>query len=73
MLGAFYGYILVIAFHPALLAIPVAPGASTTWGIPVGVGIIVLGFVLTGLYVYRANREFDTALEAIVRRLTADD
>jgi uncharacterized membrane protein (DUF485 family) len=28
-------------------------------GIPVGIGIIFLAFILTGIYVFVANREFD--------------
>jgi uncharacterized membrane protein (DUF485 family) len=59
MLAVYYGFILVIAFAPWLLAIPVAPGAVTTVGIPVGVMIILAAFVLTGIYVRRANSEFD--------------
>ena len=73
MLGAYFGFILVIAFAPALLAVPLGPRTVVTWGIPIGVGIIVLGFGLTGLYVHRANGEFDGTTAAIVRRVTASD
>lgn len=59
MLAIYYGFILVIAFVPSVLAIPVAPGAVTTVGIPVGILIILAAFVLTGIYVRRANSEFD--------------
>ncbi len=44
-----------------------------TWGIPVAVAIIVLGFALTGIYMWRANGEFDVAVSAIVKRLSAGD
>lgn len=73
MLVTYFGFILVIAFKPALLAMPLGPNTVITWGIPIGVGIIVLGFVLTGLYVQRANGEFDSTIEAIVSRVTAAD
>lgn len=59
MLGIYYGFILVIAFAPGILAIPLASGAVTTVGIPVGILIILSAFVLTGIYVRRANSEFD--------------
>lgn len=59
MLAIYYGFILVIAFAPAVLGTPMAPGAVTTIGIPVGILIIVAAFALTGLYVRRANAEFD--------------
>lgn len=71
MLGSYYTYILVIAFKPALLAVPLGIDTIINWGIAVAVGIIVLGFLLTGLYVWRANGEFDSAIEAIVERLSA--
>lgn len=66
MLAIYYGFILVIAFAPGLLGIPLWPGAATTVGIPVGVLIILAAFVLTGLYVRRANAEFDTLNEEIL-------
>jgi uncharacterized membrane protein (DUF485 family) len=59
MLVIYYGFILVIAFNKTLLGIPLAKGAVTTIGIPIGVFIILFAFVLTGVYVQRANREFD--------------
>ena len=59
MLAIYYGFILVVAFAPGLLGVPLAAGAVTTVGIPVGILIIVAAFVLTGLYVRRANSEFD--------------
>ena len=71
MLVSYFGFILVIAFAPGLLAVPLGSRTVVTWGIPIGVGIILLGFALTGLYVYRANGEFDGRIEAIVRRVTA--
>ncbi len=68
MLAIYYGFILVIAFAPAILGIPLAPGAATTIGIPIGVLIILAAFVLTGLYVRRANGEFDALNRQIVER-----
>ncbi|PTT88398.1 DUF485 domain-containing protein, partial [Pseudomonas sp. HMWF031] len=38
-----------------------------TWGIPIGVGLIVSAFVLTGIYVRRANGEFDDLNNAILK------
>ena len=54
----YFGFILLIAFVPALLAQPLG-GGTTTLGIPLGIGVIVAGIVLTGIYVRRANRRFD--------------
>lgn len=66
MLAIYYGFILIIAFAPAVLGTPLAPGAVTTIGIPVGVLIIIAAFVLTGIYVRRANSEFDALNQQIV-------
>lgn len=59
VLVIFYGFILVVAFAPGLLATPLSPGSTTTVGIPIGVGIITVFWLLTGYYVHRANKEFD--------------
>ncbi len=59
MLVVYYTYILLIAFSPATLGAKVSAGAMMTWGIPVGIAIIIFAFVMTGIYVKRANSEFD--------------
>jgi len=61
ILIAYFGYILLIAFDKSLLARPIGRGV-TSLGIPIGVGIILLSIALTGVYVRRANREFDALL-----------
>ncbi|AAQ60944.1 conserved hypothetical protein [Chromobacterium violaceum ATCC 12472] len=66
MLVIYYGYILVLAFAPSLLGKPLYQGATMTVGIPVGVCIILSAFVLTGIYVRRANQEFDPLTQQIV-------
>ena len=66
MLAIYYGFILIIAFAPSVLGTPIAPGAVTTIGIPIGVLIIVAAFVLTGIYVRRANSEFDALNRQII-------
>lgn len=59
MLVIYFGFVLVIAFDPSLLGTPLSEGSVTTVGIPVGVGVIISAFILTGIYVRRANSEFD--------------
>ena len=58
MLVVYYAFIMVIAFKPALLGIKMGMGVITI-GIPIGVAIIVIAFVLAGLYVNRANGVYD--------------
>lgn len=64
MLIAYFGYIALVAFDKAVLARPIGSGV-TSLGIPVGVGLILLGILLTGIYVRRANREFDPLVNAL--------
>jgi uncharacterized membrane protein (DUF485 family) len=58
MLVVYYAFILVIAFSPATFAQKIGEGVTTV-GMPVGMGVILLAFILTGIYTKRANGEFD--------------
>lgn len=66
MLIVYYSFIAIIAFSPATLGTPVSAGSVTTVGIYVGLGIIVLSFVLTGIYVNKANGEFDALNQEVL-------
>lgn len=66
MLVAYYAFILLIAFDPKILGIPLSNQGVTTWGIVVGLGLIFLSFALTGIYVQRANGEFDRITQEIL-------
>lgn len=65
MLLVFFGYILLIAFNKSFLARPIFEGATTSIGIPLGIGVILAGIILTGIYVRRANREFDPIVDSL--------
>ena len=65
MLVIYFGFIFVIAFAPKSLGTPIGSGV-TTIGIPLGLFVIVSAFVLTGIYVHRANTEFDAITREIV-------
>ena len=64
MLIVYYGYILLIAFKRDLLATRIGSGVMT-WGIPIGLFVIVFTVDITGIYVRRANGEFDALTERI--------
>ena len=64
MVAVFFGYILLIAFDKAFLARPVG-GGSTTIGIPIGLGVILVAILITGVYVRIANRRFDPVVRDI--------
>ncbi|KNC12969.1 membrane protein [Klebsiella sp. RIT-PI-d] len=69
MLIIYVGFILLIAFAPGWLGTPLYAGTSVTRGIPVGIGVIVISFILTGVYVWRANSEFDRLNAAVIREV----
>jgi uncharacterized membrane protein (DUF485 family) len=63
----YYGFIMIIAFDKPLLAMPLSSGMATTWGIPVGFGIILISVILTGIYVRRANVKYDAMTRKILK------
>ena len=69
MLVVYYGYIALIAFNKEFLAQPIGAGV-TTIGIPIGMGIIVFTIIITGIYVRRANDEFDRLTREILQEVS---
>ena len=69
----YFSFILVIAFAPEFFATPIVDGKVITWGIPVGLFVILLSFLLTGVYVRRANKEFDKLTSDIVDHVRKSD
>ena len=64
MLVVYYAFIMAIAFNPALLGTKIGAGVMTI-GIPIGIAIIIIAFILAGIYVRRANGEFDDLTQEI--------
>ena len=58
MLIIYFGFILLVAFGKGFLGTPIGSGVMT-FGIPVGLFVIISAFILTGIYVRKANGEFD--------------
>jgi len=72
MLVVYYAYILIIAFSKETFHQPVSEGSLMTVGVPVGVAIIIFSFVMTGIYVKRANSEFDELTNKIKDKVEGD-
>ena len=66
MMVVYYGYIALIAFNKPFLAQPIGTGV-TSLGVPIGMGVIVFTILITGIYVRRANSEFDELTAAILK------
>lgn len=69
MLFIYFGFVLLIAFNPTFLGMPLAQGNVMSIGIPLGLGVIISAFLLTGIYVWRANDEFDALTQKIKKDL----
>jgi uncharacterized membrane protein (DUF485 family) len=67
MLIIYFGFILLVAYAPKFLGTPLGTGV-TTIGIPIGLFVIVSAFVLTGIYVSKANSKYDALIRRIVER-----
>ena len=63
MVGIYFGFILLVAYRPALLGGLVSDGLSL--GIVLGALVILSAWVLTLVYVQWANRVYDPALAAL--------
>jgi uncharacterized membrane protein (DUF485 family) len=59
----YYGFILLIAVNKPFLARKI--GEYTTLGIPLGVAVIVIAWVLTAAYVLWANGAPDAAVKSL--------
>ena len=65
MLAIYFGFILLVAYAPKFLGTPLGTGVMTI-GLPIGLTVIVLAFVLTGIYVSKANSSYDALIRKIV-------
>ena len=66
MLIIYFGFILLVAFAKPLLAMKIGTGV-TSLGIVLGLGVIFSAFILTGIYIRRANNEFDELTRHLTR------
>ena len=67
VLTMFYGFVMVVAFNPQSLGQPVSEGSRLTVGVAVELFMFIFFWVLTAVYVKRANGEFDEITAEIIR------
>ena len=68
MLVVYYGFILLVAFGKGFLGTRIGEGV-TTIGMPLGFAVIVFTILITGIYVRRANREFDALTDQVTKKV----
>jgi cation/acetate symporter len=67
VLAMFYGFVLVVAFKPAVLGRPIMQGSMVTIGVAVEFFMFIFFWVLTAVYVHRANGEFDELTQDLIK------
>jgi cation/acetate symporter len=68
VLVLFYGFVMTVAFNPTGLGQPVSEGAMLTVGVAVEASLFILFWLLSALYVRRANGEFDALTEEVIKQ-----
>ncbi|NMB80367.1 MAG: DUF485 domain-containing protein [Ignavibacteria bacterium] len=63
MLIVYFSFILSIAFFKEFLSIKI--GEHLTLGLPIGIGIIIFAWLLTGYYIRWANQNYDKAVREL--------
>jgi uncharacterized membrane protein (DUF485 family) len=66
MMLVYYGFILLVAFDKPFLATKLGAGVTTV-GMPLGLAVIIFTVLITGLYVRRANSEYDALTDQITK------
>ncbi|KLT73689.1 membrane protein [Neisseria arctica] len=69
MFAVYVIYILFIGIDPHTFGTPVSEGSVTTWGIYIGLFVILFSIAITGVYVYVANGKFEQATQEVVREV----
>ena len=73
VLMMFYGFVLTVAFNPSALGQPVSEGSMLTVGVAVELFMFIFFWVLTALYVKRANGEFEALTQEVVKEAWKDN
>jgi uncharacterized membrane protein (DUF485 family) len=66
VLVTYYALMMAVAFAPDALRTPVAQGSAISIGFPLSAIVIVLSWLLTGVYSHFANGEFEDLNNEIV-------
>ena len=72
MMIVYYGFTILVAFDKEFMGTRIGDGVMT-WGIPLGLFVILFTIVITGIYVRRANSQYDELTDAIKARLQQEE
>lgn len=67
VLVGYYSFMMVVAFAPDMLHKPMSDDSALSIGFPIGAAIIILSWLLTGVYSHFANGRFQDLTDEITR------
>ena len=67
VLVPYYTFMFFVSTQPQLFAAKISEGSVITIGWPIAALFIIGGWLLTGVYVSRANGEFDNLTEEVLK------
>lgn len=67
VLVPYYIFMLLVSLQPQIFAAKIGEGSVITIGWPIAALFVIGGWVMTGIYVNRANSEFDSITEEILK------
>ncbi|MBK9441427.1 MAG: DUF485 domain-containing protein [Comamonadaceae bacterium] len=73
VLVLFYGFVLMVAYGPAVLGRPLSEGGMLTVGVAFELFLFIFFWVLSFIYVRRANGEFDNLTQEIIKQARKDN
>ena len=65
----YFGFIALIAYNKPYLGTKMSATSPITVGIPIAVGVIILSWILTGIYIWWANNKYDVMVKAVKERM----
>ncbi len=63
----YYAFMYLVSMQPQVFAAKIGEGSVITIGWPIAAVIVIVGWLLTGVYVSRANGEFDRLTEEVLK------
>ena len=67
VLVPYYSFMLLVSLQPQIFAAKISEGSVITIGWPIAALIVIGGWLLTGVYVSRANGEFDRITAEVLK------
>lgn len=67
VLVPYYVFMLLISLQPQIFAAKIGESSVISIGWPIAALFVIGGWLLTGVYVRRANSEFDSLTEAVLQ------